>query len=535
MKIKHLLFLISFVFLSCGPSKYVQYNYFDRGILYNTAIRLKADFGGDTHFEDPTRKSLKEGKNAKKILRNKSLFAVGKAYISLPFYFKFYFDEENYTAYNSSKDTLIKILTDEKTGEEIYKKPMKKGAVFLYIKDLHGPPYYFDVADPERGVITLYETGRQTNVPLSYWDIFNDYRTHLNPLFIKEKIAQAPVEETQQEQWNKLQILTTILSKIPEYEEYTNLLSSPKKRIKEKYNSLVDSLRRQVAFDYDQEAIDRIADLSENRQVVMLNELHWMPEHRILARKLLKLLREKGFTYLAVEALSTTQDPDLNRRGFPIYETGYYVNEPYFGLFVREALRLGFQLVPYEQMGAEREKEQALNIQKILDKDPEAKIFVYAGIGHIYKANYSRKMMAEYLKEFTGMDPLTIDQVAVIADIEKELAFTGAQNINDKNQVDYYLINNIKPRPEAVYKPEELQTADCSFDELGNHLEEDLLLSVYRYDEFEAYFEGAVPVYNKVLHLSQPAFTIHLPAGEYQFKIWTRENKKVLSQPVSVP
>ncbi|MGB1243339.1 MAG: hypothetical protein ACPG49_12500, partial [Chitinophagales bacterium] len=62
----------------------------------------------------------------------------------------------------------------------------------------------------------------------------------------------------------------------------------------------------------------------------------------------------------------------------------------------------------------EREIGQAINIKKILDKDPQAKIFVHAGFGHIKEdttlSNWG-KAMAGRFKEFTGINPLTIDQV----------------------------------------------------------------------------------------------------------------------------
>lgn len=165
-------------------------------------------------------------------------------------------------------------------------------------------------------------------------------------------------------------------------------------------------------------AIEYILSKADNYQVIMLNEAHHSSLHRNFTKLLLKGLSEKGFKYFGLEAVN--QKDSINERKFPIQSSGSYTNEPEFGNLLREALELGYFVFGYEasfgRNGKQREIEQAENIKKILDKDPQAKIFIHAGFDHIREdenINNWEKAMAGRLKEFTGIDPLTIDQVSM--------------------------------------------------------------------------------------------------------------------------
>src|SRR4051812_38455138 len=167
-----------------------------------------------------------------------------------------------------------------------------------------------------------------------------------------------------------------------------------------------------------EDAVDAIARLAANRQAVFVNEAHNMPRHRAFTANLLPKLRALGFSYLAVETLNDA-DTALNTRGYPVHNTGVYSNEPVFGEMLRTALKLGFKLVPYESgtSGADaREQGQAQHIvERILRADPKARIVVHAGYDHINESGTlaGAKTMAIRFHEMTGIDPLTVDQVAM--------------------------------------------------------------------------------------------------------------------------
>jgi len=165
------------------------------------------------------------------------------------------------------------------------------------------------------------------------------------------------------------------------------------------------------------DAVDVITKLAADRRIVLINEAHHNAHTRTLTLALLPHLRKLGFTYFAAEALGE-DDTALMQRGYPIKASGTeYLEEPLYGDIVREAIRLGFILVPYDSAEIDpqtRDAAQAATLfQKVFAKDPKARLFVHAGYAHIDKASGrldSTTPMAAQLKKLTGFDPLSIDQ-----------------------------------------------------------------------------------------------------------------------------
>lgn len=186
------------------------------------------------------------------------------------------------------------------------------------------------------------------------------------------------------------------------------------------------------------DALPAILVAAKERRIVMLNEAHHISRHRAFAAQVLRGLKAQGFTHFAAETFTPSirrfaSDGTL-RRG-----DGTYLYDPVFAELVREARRLGFVLVPYEQenapktvgssddgqaadpiaQGNAREAAQARNLyMRVFRQNPKAKLFVYVGYGHLYEQpiptpdGRSLDMMALRLKRLSGFDPLTIDQAA---------------------------------------------------------------------------------------------------------------------------
>jgi hypothetical protein len=160
-----------------------------------------------------------------------------------------------------------------------------------------------------------------------------------------------------------------------------------------------------------------ISQAKKNR-VVMINEAHNEPLHRVFTASLLEDLYRVGFRYLAMEMLSNKGHNAITRVNM---DAGYYVCEPVAGELVRKALELGYTLVPYEDTVSghsvkQREYAQAQNLFDFIQKrDSSAKILVHAGYGHIDEGSTSDDFipMAAYFKIISGIDPLTIDQVTM--------------------------------------------------------------------------------------------------------------------------
>ncbi len=165
------------------------------------------------------------------------------------------------------------------------------------------------------------------------------------------------------------------------------------------------------------DAVTAITRRARGRHIVMINEAHHNAHTRELTLALLPHLRALGFKYFAAEAL-TDNDPGLMQRGYPTIASGTeYMREPVYGDIVREAIRLGFTIVPYDfdsGLGQARENAQAENLYRaVFAKDPQARLVVHAGYAHIDKAPGRLgqiKPMAMQLRARTGFDPLSIDQ-----------------------------------------------------------------------------------------------------------------------------
>ncbi len=163
-----------------------------------------------------------------------------------------------------------------------------------------------------------------------------------------------------------------------------------------------------------------IIEKAKTEQIIIINEAHQQPYHRVFTRSILHDLYQQGFRYFGVETISNFESSlaELSKNKFPTLTTGFYTREPFYGDLVRQAINEGFEVFAYETtslkpaIGGEREIEQAKNIKKILDKDPKAKILIHCGWDHIVETQYFSwgKAMAGRLKELTNIDPYTIDQ-----------------------------------------------------------------------------------------------------------------------------
>ena len=166
-------------------------------------------------------------------------------------------------------------------------------------------------------------------------------------------------------------------------------------------------------------AADVILEMAKDRKAVFFNEAHSAPITRTLTIELLAKLREQGYTYFAAETLYRT-DKDLQQRGYPTPDSGFYVNEPLYGEMVRTALRLGYKIVAYdvENAGAgdARELAGAQNLYHIFKQDPQARLVVNAGFAHIQKSGkyLGGSSMVEFFQKMSGVDPLCVEQTMLI-------------------------------------------------------------------------------------------------------------------------
>lgn len=175
------------------------------------------------------------------------------------------------------------------------------------------------------------------------------------------------------------------------------------------------------------DAVDVIAAAAETSRVVMVNERHHAASDRLLTLSLLAPLHERGFRWLALEALDAA-DTGLVVRGGPAqHGSGPYLDEPVFAELVREALRLGWHVVAYEEEPADsarfpelapsprRDRVQAEHlVERVLRADPDARVLVHAGWAHVHeRMTDDWHPLAAWLHELAGVDPFTVDQAAL--------------------------------------------------------------------------------------------------------------------------
>lgn len=115
----------------------------------------------------------------------------------------------------------------------------------------------------------------------------------------------------------------------------------------------------------------------------------------------------------------------LAQDGFVRRSTGMYTLDPVFANDVRNALTLGYRPIGYEQTSSqrtpeggvpEREQAQADNLMAYLRAHPTAKRLIHVGHGHVLQGGATKPeyaMMAQRLKQMSGIDPLTIDQTTL--------------------------------------------------------------------------------------------------------------------------
>lgn len=166
-------------------------------------------------------------------------------------------------------------------------------------------------------------------------------------------------------------------------------------------------------------AADYILEQAKSNRIIIINEAHHSSLHRVFTRSLLQQLYDNGYRNLGLEALTNGKQTDslLHDRKYPVMETGHYTKDPQFGNLIRTALEIGYKVFPYETTnrnnGKPREIDQARNIQEVIERRPNEKFLIHCGFGHVVVGDHEQweKAMAGRLAEFTGIDPLTIDQV----------------------------------------------------------------------------------------------------------------------------
>ena len=255
----------------------------------------------------------------------------------------------------------------------------------------------------------------------------------------------------------EMQMQLTYASFLGNNEVYKNLIAQQEQFFKPK-----DSILRVIKNNTLDEtsSLAEIIKLAKMTNMVMINENHYYPNQRLLMLALLPKLKDMGYTYLALEALGSPADSLLNLPlAYPKLNSGFYTMEQNYGNLLREAKKLGYHFVAYENTDVKKDREigQAENLyNRTIAKNKNAKVLVIAGIDHILElptAN-GKKWLATILKENYQLDPLTISQTH-LNDYRKFspykyqlLAKEELNQIKNLAAVDYFVLNNQSEPPQ---------------------------------------------------------------------------------------
>jgi hypothetical protein len=319
-------------------------------------------------------------------------------------------------------------------------------------------------------------------------------------------------------------------------------------------------------------AKEEILKNTKDKQVIMFNENHLNPHSRVFVADLLRDLKQQGFSYFGVETLtsSISMDSTLNFRKYPLQKSGYYTAEPCFGNLIRTALQEDFNVFSYEyntqsdstgkfQKRNHREKSQALNILKILEKNPKAKIIVYAGHDHIQKksSNPQVKMMASYFKLLSGIEPFCIEQATMIEGYDETKEHPAYKQINKKNSPcnsivlekdgNYWTTSERKGSyemcifhcrsqyennyPTWLVNSTGNKNYEIKIDNLKKY--QNNILQIYIKKEYDEQVFEAVPIINRIIHdTKQPQ--IKLKKGEYTILVFDKYKNALYKENVKI-
>jgi len=303
---------------------------------------------------------------------------------------------------------------------------------------------------------------------------------------------------------------------------------------------------------YFKKAVNVIADLFKNNDIVVINEAHDYPANRFILAQILDTLKTLGIKDVFLE--TGAYDDSISVRGFPIQTSGMYFREPVFSNTIRLFQKNGINLHSYESTKGEyiiitnngakffkdkfsdfsleikdttligfynsksarnsqREVIQALNIVKKMQENNVKKALVYCGYAHAYKG---KDKMANCLiklnKKLVSIDQTLLHEHS--KSVFEDLAFISHRDtlyssiafcnnvtpIKIKNYpeiIDFVMItprlqykNNRPTVLDRIGKKIRLNSIDILSDIKDST---DFLVMVYYSNEYEQYQEMAIP------------------------------------------
>lgn len=318
-------------------------------------------------------------------------------------------------------------------------------------------------------------------------------------------------------------------------------------------------------------AVDVVVEQSRRRRIVMMNEEHRSSVQRAFLNLVLDGLIEEGFTHLALEAVNSNAFEGINQRGYPVLSSGAYTLDPVLGDAIRRARAAGLTIVSYDYDHPDvpepddiqnpvvrenhREESAARHLQDLIDKNPSARLIVYAGRGHIAEQAADGWLpMSARLKEKTGIDPLTVNLTHMVSYENRAYQHNAyhhasAQGLIGCEPVALLQANGepwshmpgvfdlavFHPRPETQYgRPRFLQMGGLrkpvSLELENSQWKQPMLVQAHSKSESA----DAVPVDQFIAWPQQPLPSLLLRKGHYSIQVINSEGQRQHQQDLQV-
>jgi hypothetical protein len=537
LTLKLISFFFSLLIYSCGviQNDISKYNYFNKNYFYNDSLKIGIDFRNDIEFIALSnlrdREIRQNMQDANIPLQNLFLITQSKKKkYKIYYFFENNSDSKNISFAKRSNNFINKIAFFEKQ-----KGNLKVIGLIKSMVDNNE-----NISTAEANILSQEITIDSLNSKkLSYFSILNNYFSddHPNDLFAYEKLQKAPkILGLNDKNKTKFQLLTTINSHIQNNTIYDSLIVTYEKSRNEKYNSYIKNIANNSDVYRNNDVFAKIKELTKKNNLIILNEDHYYSKHRIFGMEMLHILKENGYKYISLEAFYINP----NNNYIPNKGNGPYISEPYFAHFIREAKKLNFTILGHENYdkSVNRELGQAKNILKIFEQDATAKIFVYVGHSHIEEESSKYKWMAQYLKEISKIDPITINQVAVCSNNNQELMLIPRsyfkEDLDTKSSADYFLINNIKTRLNKIYPDATFKNIIIENNGFKKYNNKEVLIELIDYNEYNLIKELAIPIESFLVKPQDTKISIEFPLGKYHVFIKTADNKTIYSSDIII-
>ncbi|SHN24829.1 hypothetical protein [Chitinophaga sp. CF418] len=226
------------------------------------------------------------------------------------------------------------------------------------------------------------------------------------------------------------------------------------------------------------DARELILSEAAKHRIILINEAHYRPQHRLFTKSLLGALYQRGYNVFLAEGILPNNQ--LDKRAYPVKGEGPFLNEPTYASLIRYAAKKGYKVRAYEYIvrpiwddsvmldkngsmkyisyqprdsamiiknekgeviqsafTSLREQQQAKNILAIIRANPKSRFIIHAGYAHI---NESGPMMGSQLRQLLNYeDILTIDQTELN---EKQIVIDTLTNDTIRRAEAFVLVDN---------------------------------------------------------------------------------------------